>query len=88
MGLDRQAAAEAFGTYLDGTKFTADQIRLINLIVNELTANGVEPARLYESPYIDRGLGPDTVFPEPDVCNIVNILHAVKANAAPVDGVA
>ena len=51
VGLDREAAVEAFGAYLDGTKFTADQIRFINLIVNELTANGVvEPARLYESP--------------------------------------
>ena len=54
VGLDREAPSKPFGTYLDGTKFTAEQIRFINLIVNELTANGVmEPARLYESPYTD-----------------------------------
>jgi type I restriction enzyme, R subunit len=77
-------------TPLDGSKFTADQIRFVNLIVNELIANGVvEPARLYESPYTDRApTGPDTVFPDADVYNIVDILNAVKANAAPVDGVA
>jgi type I restriction enzyme R subunit len=90
VGLDREAAVEAFGAYLDGTKFSADQIRFINLIVNELTANGVvEPARLYESPYTDHApTGPDTVFPDADVFNIVDILNRVKANAAPVDGVA
>lgn len=58
--------------------------------VNELTANGVvEPARLYESPYIDHApTGPDTVFPEADVDNIVQILNTVRANAAPADGAA
>jgi type I restriction enzyme, R subunit len=90
VGLEREAAVEAFGAYLDGTKFSVDQIRFTDLIVNELTANGVmEPARLYESPFIDHApTGPDTVFPGADVDNIVHILKTVKANAAPVDGVA
>jgi len=34
VGLDRRAAVDAFGAYLDNTKFTADQIRFIDLIVN------------------------------------------------------
>ena len=43
----------------------------------------MEPARLYESPYIDHApTGPDTVFPEADVDNIVEILNTVRANAA------
>lgn len=90
VGLDHEAAIDAFSTYLDGTKFTADQIQFISLIVTELTANGiVEPARLYESPYIDHApTGPEQVFPEADVDNIVQILNTVKANAAPTDGVA
>ncbi|MGB8501429.1 hypothetical protein [Mycobacterium sp.] len=56
-------------------------------MVNELTANGVvEPARLYESPYIDHApTGPDDVFSETDVDDIVSILNTVKANAAPTD---
>jgi type I restriction enzyme, R subunit len=90
VGLDRQAAIDAFGSFLDGTRFSADQIRFINLIVDELTANGVmEPARLYESPYTDSAPhGPDTVFAEVDVDNIVSILNTVRANAAPAGGAA
>lgn len=90
VGLDREAAAEAFGTYLDGTRFNADQIRFINLIVTELTSNGVvEPARLYESPYIDHApTGPDDVFGEADVDNIVAILNTVRDNAVLKGGAA
>lgn len=90
IGLDREAAVEAFGAYLDGTKFTADQIHFINLIINELTANGVmEPARLYEAPYTDHApTGPEAVFSESDVDSIVDILRTVRANAVPADGAA
>jgi type I restriction enzyme, R subunit len=88
VGLDREAAAEAFGVYLDGTKFNADQIRFVNLIVTELTANGfMEPVRLYESPYIDHApTGPDDVFGKSDLDNIVSILNTVRDNAAPATG--
>jgi type I restriction enzyme, R subunit len=90
VGLDREAAAEAFGAYLDGTRFNADQIRFVNLIVTELTANGfMEPVRLYESPYIDHApTGPDDVFGEADVDTIVSILNTVRDNASPRDGAA
>ena len=90
VGLDRQAATEAFGEFLDGTRFGANQISFINLVVDELTANGImEPARLYEPPYVDSAPhGPDTVFGEADVDTIVRILRIVRANAAPEDGVA
>lgn len=90
VGLDRQAALEAFATYLDGTKFTAEQIRFIHLIIDELTSNGVmEPARLYESPYTDHApTGPEAVFAEDEVDDIVGILNTVKANALPTNGAA
>lgn len=90
VGLDHEAAVDAFSAFLDGAKFGADQIRFINLIITELTANGVvEPARLYESPYIDHApTGPDDVFADADVDNIVQILNTVKGNAVPADGVA
>ena len=72
--------------YLDGTRFTADQIRFVNLIVDELTANGVmEPGRLFESPYTDHApTGPDFFFPDADVDVIVDILHDVKQRALPI----
>jgi len=90
IGLDRAAAIEAFGGYLDGTQFSADQIHFINLIVDELAATGVmEPARLYESPYTDSAPhGPDTMFAEGDVDTIVSILNTVRANATSTDGAA
>lgn len=86
VGLDRAAASEAFASYLDEGKATADQVRLINLIIDELTHNGiVDPGRLYEPPYTDRG-DIDRFFPdEADIYAIADILRTVKANAAPQD---
>mgnify|MGYP003607821479 CR=1 FL=1 len=85
VGLDRQAAAEAFGDFLSGTQFGAKQIHFVNLVVDELTANGiVEPGRLYEAPYTEiAATGPEAMFSEQQVDNIVNILDAVRNNAAP-----
>jgi type I restriction enzyme R subunit len=76
---------EAFGTFLDGTTFRPNQIHFVNLIVDELTDNGVvEPARLYEAPYTDlTARGPEAMFTAAQVDNIVSILDAVKQNAAP-----
>lgn len=86
VGLDRGAAADVFAEYLDGSRFTVDQVRFIGLIVQELTANGVvEPRRLYESPYTDRApTGPDLVFPRADIDVIVDLLRQVKAHAVVV----
>lgn len=75
---------------MDGTKFTAEQIRFIHLIIDELTANGVMgAARLYESPYTDHApKGPEAVFAESEVDDIVEILDNVRANAMPSGGAA
>jgi type I restriction enzyme R subunit len=87
VGLDRGAASEAFGRYLDGSEFSVDQVRFVSLIVEELTANGViEPGRLFESPYTDHApTGPDFFFPYADVELIVDILRDVKAHAVPTE---
>ncbi|WP_300006945.1 DEAD/DEAH box helicase family protein [Pseudonocardia sp.] len=84
VGLDHQAATEAFGHYLDGSRFTVHQIRFVNLIIDELTSNGVvEPRRLFESPYTDYApTGPDALFPDADVEVIVDILHEVRNRAS------
>lgn len=82
VGLDRAAATEAFATYLDDTRFSVEQIRFVSMIVEELTANGtMEPARLYESPYIDNG-HVDVIFPD-DVDVIGEILREVNDHAMP-----
>ena len=87
VGLDRQAATEAFARYVDGTTFSLDQVRFVSLIIDELTANGVmEPRRLLESPYTDHApTGPDYFFPDADAEVIVEILHDIKQRAVPTE---
>lgn len=89
VGLDREAVTEAFRQFLDGSQYSVDQVRFIEMMVDELTANGVmDPSRLFESPYTDRApLGPDMVFSDPDLTIIVDILHDVR-HRAEVTGVA
>ena len=67
-------------TFLDGTAFTAEQIRFVALIVDELTRNGrMDPGRLYESPYTDHAPAvPDSLFPALDVDDIVSILRRMN----------
>ena len=86
VGLDREAAKEAFGGYLDGARFDVHQVRFVELIVDELTLNGVmEPGRLYESPYTDHApTGPDDLFDANAVDDIVEILRDVESRAQPM----
>ncbi len=85
VGLDRAAATEAFEHYLDGTRFSVDQVRFVTLIVDELTSSGVmEPRRLFESPYTDHApTGPDDVFGDADVDAIVETLDRIRQTALP-----
>ncbi len=85
VGLDRSAATGAFENYLDNTRFSADQIHFVNLIIDELTRNGImEPARLFESPYTDHApTGPDCFFPDADVEVIVDTLRRIRQTAVP-----
>ncbi|MEM9221384.1 MAG: DEAD/DEAH box helicase family protein [Pseudomonadota bacterium] len=61
LGLDREAARQAFNSVLDPTVMTANQIEFIDLIIDYLTERGtIDPALLYESPFTDtndQGLG-------------------------------
>ena len=90
VGLDREAATEAFGEFLVGRTLNASQLDFINLIISHLTENGaMEPARLYESPFTDSAPhGPDSLFPSADVDRLVTILRSVRATAAPTHQVA
>lgn len=85
VGLDREAATQAFDVFLNDTTFTANQIHFIGLIVEQLTANGImEVARLYESPFTDHApYGPDTLFTDAQVDGIVSILGEVRDRALP-----
>ncbi|KAA8818091.1 restriction endonuclease subunit R [Bifidobacterium rousetti] len=87
VGLDRNAVETAFARFLDGKRYNARQIRFVNLIVRELTANGaMDGSRLYESPFIDMDAnGPEGVFPDGrDIDVICDILDGVRRSAIPL----
>ncbi|MBW4427836.1 MAG: hypothetical protein KME50_26195 [Nostoc desertorum CM1-VF14] len=54
VGLDRNAARQAFTRYLEGSSFNATQIRFVETIIDYLTQNGVMDAGLlYKPPLTD-----------------------------------
>jgi type I restriction enzyme R subunit len=83
VGLDREAAKQAFAGFLAGRTLGANQIEFVNLIVNHLTEHGVmDAALLYESPFTDiTPRGPDGIFTEQQVEALVAILREVQATA-------
>lgn len=83
VGLDREAAVQAFSEFIEGTTTTPNQIEFINLIVQELTQNGVmEADRLFQSPFTDfNAQGPLGVFPSARVTRIVDVLAQIRARA-------
>ncbi|WP_327023427.1 DEAD/DEAH box helicase family protein [Micromonospora sp. NBC_01739] len=89
VGLDREAANEAFSEFLDGRTLTANQIAFIKLIIDHLMQNGVmNPERLYESPFSDIAPDPEALFPSADVDRLVTIINSVRDTATAVSAVA
>jgi type I restriction enzyme R subunit len=84
IGLDREAAKQAFGQFLSGKTPSAHQIEFINLIIDHLTEHGImDPGRLYESPFTDiNPRGPDGVFTSEQVDALVSLLHDIRQRAA------
>jgi type I restriction enzyme R subunit len=84
IGLDREAAKEAFASFLKGKSLTANQIEFVDLIINHLTEHGtIEPGRLYESPFTDlNSRGVEGVFSPPQVRELLSIVSEVRNNAA------
>ncbi|NEO75939.1 DEAD/DEAH box helicase family protein [Moorena sp. SIO4G3] len=78
VGLDRNAAKEAFSKYLQVTNFSANQIRFVETIIDYLTQNGVmDPGLLYEAPFTDLHYeGLDGVFNEDDADLIITTVRS------------
>jgi type I restriction enzyme R subunit len=90
VGLDRAAANEALDAFIAGRTLTASQLDFTNLVVAELTANGgMDPARLYESPFIERApQGPESLSSGADIDQPIAVLDSVRTTAAPDEIVA
>jgi type I restriction enzyme, R subunit len=84
VGLDREAAKEAFASFLAGRTLSANQIEFLNTIIDHLTANGqMDPGLLYESPFTDYGpMGVGSIFPGDDAGVVIEILEEVRRRAA------
>jgi type I restriction enzyme R subunit len=83
IGLDREAAKQALGRFITETTTSANQIEFVNLIVEQLTQNGVmAPTLLYESPFTDISpKGPEGVFESKKVDELVAVLREVRERA-------
>jgi type I restriction enzyme, R subunit len=83
VGLDREAAKQAFGLFLAESTATANQIEFINLIIDHLTHHGImDPGLLYESPFTDiNSQGPEGVFSSKQVDSLVTVLEQIRATA-------
>jgi type I restriction enzyme, R subunit len=84
VGLDREAASEAFGEFLHGTTYSATQIRFIDQVISYLTQNGtMDPGLLYEPPFTDMHTeGLDGVFGDVGATKIIHLLEEINLKAA------
>jgi len=84
VGLDRAAAKAAFAEFLDDKRYSKNQIRFVNLIIDELADRGVvEAKRVYESPY--DGIapeGPEAIFVETDLDRIFDAINRFRVAVA------
>ncbi len=84
VGLDMNAAKEAFSEYLEGTNFDDRQIYFVNQIVEYIVHNGMmkDLSVLKESPFTDRGSVAD-IFSDLTVwMGIRKVIEQINANAA------
>lgn len=83
VGLDHEAAINAFSDFISGSTATPNQIEFINLVVQELTQTGVmEPERLFQSPFTDMNAqGPMGIFQPSKVTQLVDVLAEIKMRA-------
>jgi type I restriction enzyme R subunit len=83
VGLDREAAKQAFAGFLTGKTLNANQIEFVDLIVNHLTEHGaMGAALLYESPFTDvTPTGPDALFTASQLDELLAVLDQVRAAA-------
>ena len=84
VGLDREAAKDAFGQFLAGGTATPNQIEFVDLAIDYLTEHGLmEPALLYESPFTDVSpQGPEAIFSSAEVDQMIEILADIRDKAA------
>jgi hypothetical protein len=88
VGLERDAAAEAFSRFLDDRTYTRTQIDFTWAVVTHLTERGVmDVDLLYEPPFTDHAPQAEDLFSGSDV-DLVHTLTAFRPSAGLAEGVA
>lgn len=84
VGMDRNAAKEAFGRFLDANRYSSQQIRFVEMIIDRLVRNGeIEPGQLYEPPFTGIHYeGLDGAFGDADAEGIVQLVRDIAFNAS------
>jgi type I restriction enzyme R subunit len=84
VGLDRNAAKDAFGRFLDDNRYSSQQIRFVEMIIDRLTHQGViDPGQLYEPPFTSVHYeGLDGAFGDADAEAIVGIITGINVMEA------
>ena len=84
VGLDRAAAKQLFARFLDGSRYSSQQIRFVEMIIDRLATSGeIEPGQLYEPPFTaihQQGL--DGAFGDADADAIVSLVNEVNRMVA------
>jgi type I restriction enzyme, R subunit len=87
VGLDRDAATDALAGFIDGKTLSADQHEFVATIVEQLTMNGsMDLGLLYEPPFTTLAPGgPEALFADAEVEDLITAIRAVDTNARPTD---
>jgi type I restriction enzyme, R subunit len=86
VGLDRNAAKEAFAGFIQSHTLNTTQIRFVDYIINYLTQNGVmDIGMFYEKPFIElNDSGIDGVFPGKDADIVIDIVRRFEKSVTAV----
>lgn len=83
VGLDVNAAQEAFTEFISSGSLRADQMTFIQNIITYLTKNGtIDPAMMFETPFTDiNDKGLLGVFDDGEATRIISIVEHINENA-------
>ncbi|MFA0053242.1 DEAD/DEAH box helicase family protein [Vibrio echinoideorum] len=83
IGLDMNAAKEAFSSFLDEESYNAEQIQFVDQVIDYLVNNGIlDMSQLFEPPFTDNhGESAYGFFDEGTVVDLFGVIREVNANA-------
>ena len=82
VGMEINAAKEAFASLISSQNFNSDQIRFIDIIIKFLSANGIiEPDRLFDPPFTEvNSKGVTGLFDNKVVKEIFAVIEVINSN--------